>query len=74
MTVVRSKSRWIHKKTGRPVVVERGNEPKPAYVLGAVLGDQPGERVVYKYTDRDSRVMPCDVKVVNFLKVFAEAK
>jgi hypothetical protein len=70
--IIRTGSRWVHRKTKRPIKVTDGNAPRPEYVMGVVVGDKPGSTVWYVYTDRTTRVMPQTSAVEKFLATFKE--
>ena len=50
-------------------MVTIGTARPPEYVAGIVLAD-PSPRVTFRYTDRETRVMPVRMLVVRFLRMF----
>lgn len=72
-TVIHANTKWRHKKTKRPIVVTHGNYIRPEVVAGRLMTGQ-GSKVTYKYTDRKTRVMPCEATVETFLKKFEKTK
>ena len=66
---IHAQSRWRHRKTQRPAVVIRGNAMQPEVVAG-MLFDQPGTTLMFRYTDRLTRVMTRSMTVSRFLETF----